>query len=291
MGYMVINYLDDFGGADTVDKAEEAYNALGALLESCGQEESKQKVATTTKMEFLGITVDTLKLTFEVTRDRVQKISLLVQAWLRKKKVSLRESQSLLEKLHFVSTCVRPGRIFVSRLLNWLRCAFPSNVVGRGHKIFRRIQVDVQKDLLWWQSFMSSYNGNSMICLEDWSSPDEIFSSDACYDGFGAILLQISISMQDFLRKRATIVSASKPKYVSGIDGCTTQVFSGATIGRLTELISSGNAELSSVDFVIIVYVGTYNISSSQSIDTSTIMSYFEDFTSFTLFLEECRKD
>ncbi|VDH93863.1 Hypothetical predicted protein, partial [Mytilus galloprovincialis] len=64
MGYMVINYLDDFGGADTVDKADEAYIALGALLDSCGLEESKQKgVAPTTRMEFLGITVDTVKFT------------------------------------------------------------------------------------------------------------------------------------------------------------------------------------------------------------------------------------
>ncbi|VDH90882.1 Hypothetical predicted protein [Mytilus galloprovincialis] len=109
MGYMVINYLDDFGGADTVDKADEAYIALGALLDSCGLEESKQKgVAPTTRMEFLGITVDTVKLTLEVTSDRVLEISLLVQAWLRKKKASLRELQSILGKLHFVSTCVRP---------------------------------------------------------------------------------------------------------------------------------------------------------------------------------------
>ncbi|CAC5425563.1 unnamed protein product [Mytilus coruscus] len=100
---------------------------------------------------------------------------------------SLRELQSLLGKLHFVSTCVRPGRIFVSRLLDWLRRAFPSNVVGRGHKIFRRIPVEVQKDLMWWQRFLSSCNGISMMCFEDWSSPDEIFSSDACLEGFGAI--------------------------------------------------------------------------------------------------------
>lgn len=188
MGYMVINYLDDFGGADTVDKADEAYIALGALLDSCGLEESKQKgVAPTTRMEFLGITVDTVKLTLEVTSDRVLEISLLVQAWLRKKKASLRELQSILGKLHFVSTCVRPGRLFVSRLLNWLRSAFPSNVVGSGHKIYRKIPVEVQKDLLWWHRFLSSYNGISMMSLEDWSSPDEIFSSDACLEGFGAI--------------------------------------------------------------------------------------------------------
>ena len=73
-------------------------------------------------MEFLGVTVDTEKMTLEVTPDRVREISLLVEAWLRKKKSSLYELQSLLGKLHFVATCVHPGRLFVSRLLNWLRC-------------------------------------------------------------------------------------------------------------------------------------------------------------------------
>jgi hypothetical protein len=57
-------------------------------------------------MEFLGITVDTVKLTLEVTPDRVTEISLLVEALLLNKKVSLRDLQSLLGKLHFVSTYV-----------------------------------------------------------------------------------------------------------------------------------------------------------------------------------------
>jgi hypothetical protein len=138
-------------------------------------------------MEFLGITVDTVKLTLEVTLDRVTEISLLVEAWLRKEKASLRDLQSLLGKLHFVSTCVRPGRLFASRLLNWLRQAFPSNIVGSGHNIFRRIPKDVKKDLLWWHKFLPGYNGFSIMSLENLSSPDEVLSSDACLDGFGAI--------------------------------------------------------------------------------------------------------
>jgi hypothetical protein len=32
MGYMVVNYLDDLGGAETVNKACDAYDALGGLL-------------------------------------------------------------------------------------------------------------------------------------------------------------------------------------------------------------------------------------------------------------------
>jgi hypothetical protein len=86
MGYMVVNYLDDLGGAETLNKACDAYDTLGGLLAKCGLEESVQKgVAPTTRMEVLGITVDTVKLTLEVTPDRVTEISLLVEAWLRKK--------------------------------------------------------------------------------------------------------------------------------------------------------------------------------------------------------------
>jgi hypothetical protein len=33
MGYMVVNYLDDLGGAETVNKACDAYDALGGLLQ------------------------------------------------------------------------------------------------------------------------------------------------------------------------------------------------------------------------------------------------------------------
>ena len=97
MGYMVVNYLDELGGAETVNKACDAYDALGGLLTKCGLEESVQKgVAPTARMEFLGITVDTVKLTLKVTPDRVTEISLLVEAWLRKKKGSLRDSNLLI---------------------------------------------------------------------------------------------------------------------------------------------------------------------------------------------------
>ena len=57
------------------------------------------------------------------------------------------------------------------------------------------------------------------------------------------------------------------PKYVGGIDGCTTQAFPGATIGRLLELVSSGRTNLRLVDFVII-HVGINNISSPPSANT-----------------------
>jgi hypothetical protein len=59
--------------------------------------------------------------------------------------------------------------------------------------------------------------------------------------------------------KRATIISASMPKYVDGIRGCTTQAFPGATIGRITELLSRGKINISNID-IVVIHVGTNNI-------------------------------
>jgi hypothetical protein len=87
----------------------------------------------------------------------------------------------------------------------------------------------------------------------------------------------------------ATKVSASIPKYVGGIRGCTTQAFPGATIGRLSELVSSGRIHLRLVDFVII-HVGTNSIFSPQSVNT--IMSYYGDVClSYIINLEILRFD
>jgi hypothetical protein len=41
--------------------------------------------------------------------------------WIDKKFAKLKEIQSLVGKLNFIASCVKPGRIFMSRLLNWLR--------------------------------------------------------------------------------------------------------------------------------------------------------------------------
>ena len=75
--------------------------------------------------------------------------------------------------------------------------------------------------------------------------------------------------------KRATIISASIPKYVDGIRGCTTQVFPGATIGRIAELLSRGKINLSNIEYIVVIIHVRTNISSAQNVDT--IISYYGD--------------
>jgi hypothetical protein len=63
-------------------------------------------------------------MTLEATPERVIEISLLVQSWLRKKKASLKELQSLLDKLHFISACYNLNNLehliaTPNRVLEW----------------------------------------------------------------------------------------------------------------------------------------------------------------------------
>lgn len=84
---------------------------------------------------------------------------------------------SILGKLHFICHCVKPGRVFVSRLIKWLR-EFPDGELAT-------VPEFVRLDLRWWSKFLHSYNGVSMISEEQWSEPDGYLASDACLVGCG----------------------------------------------------------------------------------------------------------
>ena len=48
-----------------------------------------------------------------------------------------------------------------------------------------KIPLMVKKDLQWWSKFLPVYNGISMMQVEEWSKPDEIFSCDSCLEACG----------------------------------------------------------------------------------------------------------
>jgi len=172
LGFDIINYLDDFAGVEKPLFAHKAFFELKELFLSCGIEESEQKaVAPSTRMEFLGIVCDSEKLTLEISESRLKEMLSVVVEWDNKQLAIKREVQSLVGKLNFVGSCVKPGRIFISRLLNWLRSIY--SVEG---KVL--VPEFVKQDIKWWKTFLPLYNGISM--KEEWSKPDGMFTSDTC---------------------------------------------------------------------------------------------------------------
>jgi hypothetical protein len=142
-GWLAINYLDDFGGAETWDKAEEAFIALSKVLKDCGLEESEIKAwGPNTLMVFLGILFDTVNLTLSVTDERLVEIKELLQLWMNKVYATKKEVQQLVGKLNFVAKCVSPGRIFIARLLEFLRSFKDEGSLP--------LSEEFRKDVDWW---------------------------------------------------------------------------------------------------------------------------------------------
>ena len=180
LGIYILNYLDDLASAELKENAVFAFKTLQAILQKCGIDEAKHKACPpSTSMTFVGVLFNTITMTIEITPGRLQEIMSLLSVWLDKSEASLKEIQSLLGKLNFVAPCVRPGRIFISRMLKWLK------VLYRQNSNLNVIPGYVKKDILWWHTFLPQYNGVSMMLYEEWYAPDSIFSSDACLQGCG----------------------------------------------------------------------------------------------------------
>ena len=69
------------------------------MLSACGIEESEHKAyAPSTRMEFLGIVCDSVKLTLEISGNRILEIKSLLREWDEKPKATKRTIQSLVGK-------------------------------------------------------------------------------------------------------------------------------------------------------------------------------------------------
>ena len=177
-GVSVSNYLDDFGGVEVQATSMAAFRKLRQILKLCGLAESPTKACDpSVRMVFLGIMIDTNQMVLEVSPDRLQELFSLLQDWVERVSVTKKQTQSLVGVLNFVAICVKPGRIFMSRILNFLRtcpelgeCLIPD---------------ELRADIRWWLTFLPFYNGISVIPDRDWSDPDDIIACDACLTGAG----------------------------------------------------------------------------------------------------------
>ena len=178
MQYHMLNYVDDFVGAEIKDIATKAYNAFGDLLRNLGVSESLAKsVEPTQIIQFLGVTFRVHTMTMEVSESRLLELNQELTDW-NNKSVFLRvELEQLIGKLQFITACVRPGRIFLSRLLNALR--------GCQRGVKYSVSSEMRKDIEWWKTYMPKYNGVSIMWPTVITEPDSVISTDASLGALG----------------------------------------------------------------------------------------------------------
>ena len=178
--FFLLNYVDDFVGAELLDKIWQSFDALTNLLDTLNMETSQDKIVTsTTRLEFLGITFDSNKMTMEISQQKLEEIKRELDTWQLRMSANRKEVESLVGKLQFAAKCIRPGRIFLGRLLKWIRS------MKRGKKT--AVPLEARKDIAWWSRCIHQYNGISLMWLHKEPNTDTILQTDACPKDYGGI--------------------------------------------------------------------------------------------------------
>ena len=176
--------LDDFifFGADKSSHCSLGLHAFLALAKSLNIPIRHDKtVLPTTTVSLHGIEIDTIHMQMRLPQDKLASARSQVDAMYRRKKVSLREIQSLIGTLNFACKVVVPGRTFLRRLIDLIK-----GVSNPNHSI--RLNAAARLDLSAWKLFLDQYNGISLCLSDSWLSSDCItLYSDASLHGFAAI--------------------------------------------------------------------------------------------------------
>ena len=182
----LLHYLDDFLTAGPAGSPECQHN-LDSMIQVCNRINAPikpEKVAQhTTQITFLGIQIDTMTMTVSITKER--KLSILdeLQSFKTSKthKRTKRQLLSLIGKLSFVCKVVPAGRIFLRRLIDLS--------MSVQHLHYRLpITLEAQRNLAWWQDFLPSWSGTSLILDTHWtaSSSMQLFTVASGTEGWGA---------------------------------------------------------------------------------------------------------
>ena len=88
---------------------------------------------------------------------------------------------SLIGKLHHISLVVRPGRLFLRRLID-----LSKSVKNQNHHI--NLNTEARNDIHWWCEWLPTWNSSSIIPeTRSILSTDICLFTDASGMGFGAI--------------------------------------------------------------------------------------------------------
>ena len=183
MGYFSVNYVDDFLGIDYVTKIYDSHSSFIRMMKDIGASRAEHKSTPPTQViEFVGNLIDAENMQLAVTPQRKCEIMQELDKWRHKKTCTRTQLESIIGKLQFVSNVVRPGRLFVSRLLAEMK------TMSRGH--WYTISDEIRKDLKWWYIFIPQFQGTGILWLLDSFSVDEEFAVDACLTGAGGCCKQ-----------------------------------------------------------------------------------------------------
>ena len=174
-GIKAYMYLDDLILLSNRSEAHEHYQRERELLQELALPEAREKSQPpATVVKWLGVVIDTVEMSLSIPKEKIDEVIAHVTRYVKARSMSKKQLQSVLGQLLHVAKCVRPARLFVSRLLDALRGA-------KGK--FINVSADMRADFRWFLEFCRDWNGKAYVPSP---TPSKEIYVDACLSGIGA---------------------------------------------------------------------------------------------------------
>ena len=169
-------YLDDLiFVADTYAQASAQYAIVKELFRTLGLPDAVEKSQPPAQeVRWLGVNISVIEGTLSIPHNKLEEVISVVDRHIQKRSISRKQLQSIIGKLLHIAKCVRPARLFVSRLLKKLRGA---------PRYYINVTAEMRADLRWFQQFAKKWNGVSFMMT---MVPTREIVADACLTGIGA---------------------------------------------------------------------------------------------------------
>ena len=119
-------------------------------------------------------------MTARLPKEKLEKLKSMLKDWINKKKATKRDLLSLIGFLSFACKVVKPGRMFLRRLIDL-------STTVKSNNFFVYINAEARADLQWWQDFLPQWNGVEIIQQHPISSNNLRLWTDASDLGFGCL--------------------------------------------------------------------------------------------------------
>lgn len=181
MSHIIDDFL--FVGPAGSNKCFEDLSKFLKLCQSLGVPIKEEKtIFPTTALTIYGIEVDSIKMESRLPVEKLLKIQNCLNKNFKRKKITLKELQSLIGLLNFACLVVCPGRAFLRRLID-----LTIKVNNPFHYI--KLTSEARADLSAWKYFIDSFNGKSVFMSDKWLSSDhfKLFTDASGSLGYAAV--------------------------------------------------------------------------------------------------------
>ena len=173
--YLLVSLQDLLVARQEVERLNNSFRDLGIPLAN------EKMVGPASSITYLGIQINSNDLIISIPDDKLRELRTLLPWWCNRRTCTKQQLLSLIGKLSFACKVVRPGRIFLRRMIDL------STTVSKLHHHIT-LNKQAQADIHWWCEFLPFWNNRSIIpeTFKITSSDIRLFT-DASKKGFGAI--------------------------------------------------------------------------------------------------------